>query len=417
MNLKENLEKYLPEIYRNHKVMSQLMAAFGEVLDGFSQSIDNFKHYNNYQRIDDNKLDYLAEQFDITFLRNISNERKRQFLSEAIDLYRTNGTEKSLLRIFRLIGWQVELDYCWIVDPAYFEENNTDVYTLTSMGGAQIHIEKNEIVFGDERVEYGNVFVDIYDVSGNRFDNQPIYGESYGVLVPAVSFVKVPYVKVIIKANDYDLFTSDYVDPSTGNIYSYTEAEEYAILEDIQSYFLDQSRPVHVAILDITTPLTLVDRIVTSPKDFLTVHTLNTGAVIDGSVVVGGYNIDRYILGESMGGFKVGTNDMSYYGIGETKPYEVINHIYPIGSTGAQKHYLLRDNSKLTIDIPEDTIVNILTSRMPGIQISKGNAQWAITASLRGGRSHTVELKNRFGLLINFTRELSRPVTIKLEYL
>ena len=301
MSLQNDLKKYLPEIYQSSKVMNEFLDSIGELLDGFKSNIDAVKDYNDYLNIDEDKLELLAKQYDINFPRNLGISRKRQHVRDAVSLYRSNGSERSLIRTFSLIGWKVTVDNCWIVNPNYYTDVITE-YNLTNELGTVVPLNKYDIIFGDSVIYDDGAYVDLYDASNNQFSKRPIYGESYNVYVSNPTFVKVPYIKISITTEDYDLFTADYVDPITSKIYSYTESENFSILSEIREYFLNQARPTHVAIIEISSPFNISDTLIYTIAESETTTTLDAGAAYDGSLTYG-VPIDRYILGETYGDF------------------------------------------------------------------------------------------------------------------
>lgn len=373
MELKDKLYKYLPEVYRSSSAMRDLCSAFGEILDGFKDSIENFDNYADYQKLDNEKIENLAKQFDIDFMRNISLERKRKVVGQAIDLYRTNGTEKSLERVFSLIGWKVKINYIWVVDPNEFATENT--YTFTNELGGSYSVSEYELVHGKEVIYNGEAFVDVVNASGDVFRKNPIWGETYNTKISGARLIKVPYIAIEITAEDYDLFTQKYVDPQTNKVYSYTEQENYKILEDIKSFFLDQSRPAHVALFQIATPFAFSDIITYEPADTLTMTTQNAGATYDGTLVYGGFNIDRYITGEQMGNFEYGTSAMSYYGIGETAPEESFT-VTLDNVVGKTKHWLLRDVTDVDLFLSYDVSIDVYVTKRNGREIITGDPEW-----------------------------------------
>lgn len=375
MALKDDLIKQLPQVYQNSDVMKDLCSAFGEVLDGFKENIENFDNYTDYQKLDTEKVENLAKQFDINFLRNISLERKKKVVSEAIDLYRTNGTEKSLRRVFSLIGWKVNINYTWVVDPTEFSQQST--YTFTNDIGGSYEVSEYEIVYGEEANYNGEIFVDVYNASGDVFKRYPIFGEIYNTHVSGARLIKVPYVAIEITAEDYDLFTQDYTDQTTNKVYSYTEQENYKILEDIKKFFLDQSRPSHVAIFQISTPFSFSDPILYGALDDPTIETVNAGATYDGTLVYGGFHVDRYIQREQMGGFEYGTSTMGYYGIGTLPPEESFS-VTLDNEVGPTKHWLLRENTTIDLYVPYDASIDVFVSKQNGREIITETPEWEL---------------------------------------
>jgi phage tail P2-like protein len=253
-----DLKKYLPEAQRNSVPLNEFLDAVGELLDGFKTAIDDVQKYNDFQLIEEKHLDNLAKQFNVDFPRNMSVTRKREYIREIISLYRAKGTTKSVQRIFRLIGWDVDIDEYWIVNPVWYQ-NPTDKYTLTNEQGSSYQIGLYETIVGNTKIyKTDKIYIDIIDKAGNVYPKKQIYGEPYKV-DEEINFVKVPYIRINVKSEDFDLFTSDYVE--NGNLYSYDTSEEFEILSSIKTYLLDKIRPATVAIVEISTPFSLSDTI------------------------------------------------------------------------------------------------------------------------------------------------------------
>ena len=264
MAFKDTLKTFLPESQQGNLSLDQFLDAVGESLDGFKQAIDDFQTYNDFQEITEDNLDILAKQFNVEFPRNMSLIRKRGYLREIVTLYRSKGTIPSMERVFRLIGWEVDITEQWIINPSYYVDGVTD-YTLLNDTGDTITLNLYDKVGHVSTVtENGETFLTVIDVSGNSYPNQHIYGNEYKI-TPDVTFMKVPYVKIGVTSEDFDIFTQDYT--VDGKLYSYTTSEEFDILENIRSYFLQRERPSNVAILEISTPFDIADTIVYTVLD------------------------------------------------------------------------------------------------------------------------------------------------------
>jgi len=253
-----DLKKYLPAAQRNSTSLNEFLDAVGELLDGFKTAIDAVQEYSDFQLIEEKNLDDLAKQFDIDFPRNMSVERKREYLREIVTLYRSKGTTNSVKRIFRLIGWDVDIDEYWIVNPAWYAQP-TDTYVLTNETGQSVNLGLYDTIIGNVKT-YKNdkIYIDLVDPSGNVYPKKQIYGEPY-LVDEDTDFVKVPYIRINVKSEDFDLFTADYT--QDGNIYSYDSGEEFEILTSIKDYMLDRIRPATVAIIEISTPFLISDTI------------------------------------------------------------------------------------------------------------------------------------------------------------
>lgn len=266
MALKDDLKNKLPEYQRGNTQLDQLLEAVGELLDNFKQEINNHGNFSDFELIEEKNIEALAKEFDIEFPRNMSERRRRDYLREVVTLYRSKGTKRSLERVFRLIGWQVEILEYWIVNPEWYEVNGSP-YTLTNEQGASFELaydpnstdEVYEPIEGEIKTAQERLLVNLTDPSGNNYPNRQIYGQVYGV-PDDVTFMKVPYIKVRVTVEDFDLFTSNYTGED-GNTYAYDSSEEFEIYQAIQDYFLPRIIPAHVAVLSVSTPFKLDDTI------------------------------------------------------------------------------------------------------------------------------------------------------------
>jgi len=294
MSLQDNLKKYLPQSQQGNLSLDEFMDSIGELLDNFKTAIDDFQTYNDFALIKESQLDNLAKQFDVEFPRNMSDERKRHYLRDVVTLYRSKGTKKSLERVFRLIGWEVEIKEYWIVNPDWYASPSS-IYTLTNELGATFDLGLYDTINGDnEYYRNDKIYIDLVDLQGNIYPQRQIYGSSYKV-IDLVNFIKVPYVKISVTSEDFDLFTAPYVED--GNAYSYDNTEEFEILTYIREYFLDRIRPANVAILEISTPFQLSDSFV------FFVHSDTGGASLSGTPNISFNNADPYTITRDAGDF------------------------------------------------------------------------------------------------------------------
>lgn len=419
MSYEEELKTLVPQIHRS-KSVDEFLEATGSVLDGFRDAINDLSNATDFELVDERRVDLIAQEIGVEFLRSISLDRKRQLLREAIDLYRTNGTEKSLYRIFKLIGWDVTLEYCWIIDPDWFSAHG-NTYILTNDEGAETPITNYQIVFGEEDVTTDGVFVTIKDQFGNLFPKRPIYHENYRTKVVGPSFVKVPYIRIVVTAEDYQLFIKPSTNAVTNQIYEYSDDERFQILQDLRNYFIEQTRPAHVVIYEMSTPFQLEDKITYMFFEDFQIQTLNAGAKFDGTLVCGGYDIDRYVPGETMGGFRFGQSDMNYYGIGESAPEQRFTRRYAAGTRGRQLPLLLRKNTQLILDVPDDTTVMISASKQNGKQVMSStpdwrNAEWEHIISVSDVSNYPVEIEGFLTMSINITSPSSQDITMEVVY-
>lgn len=406
MALKTDLKTFLPEHMRGSDVLNQFLDAAGELFDNFQLEIDGMKEFSDPINLNEDDLEQLAKQLDVDFPRNLGIERRRQYISEVVDIYRSNGTLRSLLRSFKLIGWDVDVYEAFIVDPSYYDTNS--VYSLVNPEGESVDLYKYDIIVGTE-VEYGREkFVDLIDAGGTVYPRTPIYGESYYGAVPSPSFVKVPYIKITINSEDYDIFTSDYQDPDTGTIYSYTTSETYQILDEIKNHFIEIARPAHVAILEISASFGFTgadaDTLWISLLDStFSVTTQSTGALYDGTLAYG-VPMDRYILGETMGDFEYGTTNLLYYGVDEDAPDVNFVRTYGIGESGIQDYVPTRKHTTIEVTVPADVTGGVLVYVYDDdrVNIAQGTATpILLTTVSAGATAQVIEIEGYFAVQLN----------------
>jgi hypothetical protein len=492
MALKDDLKKKLPEYQRGNDALDQLLDAVGELLDNFKQEIDNQANFSDFELIEEKNIEALAKQFDIEFPRNMSLRRRRDYLREAVTLYRSKGTSRSLERVFRLIGWQVEIVEYFIVDPEWHEINGA-TYTLTNEQGASFNLTYDPTstdqvytpIEGEIKTSQDRLLVNLTDPSGNIYPNRQIYGQNYAV-DDDVTFMKVPYIKIRITVEDFDLFTSDYIGED-GNVYTYDTSEEFEIYQTIQTYFLPRIIPANVAILSVSTPFALDDTIqwviqdttgvAADPSDNLTfvaasntitrsagsfitdgyknedfinisgttnnngrfkirqvtattlyvytdypvvdegpvastvsnesfrIESKNAGLKYNGLASYGHYNIDPYILGESMGQYKYDSNsEFEYYGVRETNPQDIVVRNYGSDITvGSQPIINIRKNTNLQISVPASPVQSVIVYGVKNspAQRTIDPPDFEIIDILNENESLNVDLKDYFGIFLN----------------
>lgn len=383
--------------------MNELMDVVGEMFDGFEVYIDGMKEYTDPLKLDEDRLEQLAQQMDIKFPRNMSLNRRREYVSEAVDIYRSNGTMRSLLRSFKLIGWDVDVFEVFIVEPSYYD---TEVFlTVSNDSGESVELYKYDKIFGKEVLNGQEVVVDLEDAGGAKYPGRPIYGQKYAGSVSTPAFVKVPYIKIKINTEDYDFLTQDYV--VGGVTYSYTDSEDFQILEEIKNHFLTVARPAHVALLEVAAGFGFTggnaDSFYMALSDpTFTISTENVGAKYDGTLAYG-ISTDRYILGETMGGFQYGNTVMNYYGVDEDAPNDSYSRSYAIGSIGLQDYLPTREHSTITITVPSDATVDILGYTGRRDLILAGSVGSTVITTETNVSAKVIEIHNWFFIRINVT--------------
>jgi len=160
MSLKDTLGLKLPLFHQGSTSMDEFMSSVGELLDGFKNAINDFQKYDDFDLIPEPLIKELASQFGVSFPRNVSEKRRRDYLREIITLYRSKGTKDSLKRVFRIIGWDVEIDEFYIISP---KSNVTYPYTITNDEGSSFIVNAlyDKLSMSKQSYKNNKVYVDL----------------------------------------------------------------------------------------------------------------------------------------------------------------------------------------------------------------------------------------------------------------
>jgi len=249
MTIEKQIVNNLPASLQGYANVNSLFGALGEFLDDIRIQIDEFDNHNDSALVSESRLDTLAMNFGVNYPRNLNREEKRTLIRDIVNIYRAKGTVRAIKHIFKLVGWNVELEYVWI-------DKNIKKSSYTY---------PDDYYIGTEKRYATGIYADVTDNASNIFTQVRIYGEDYPAGAPqsTMELIKTPYLKVIVTAEDYRLFTEDYVAPD-GTVYSFTDTEKFNIVQDIFDFFVEKGRPANVAVIEVITPFDLHDTIDTT---------------------------------------------------------------------------------------------------------------------------------------------------------
>lgn len=375
------------------------MTGIGQYLDEIKDEINERKYITDGTKLRSGLLDIFAQQFDIDFPKAISETKKRIQLRDAIDAYRQTGTEDALLRIFRLIGWEVKIDHVW---------------TIYDGAETNIPLTTGQFIFGKEVFDTttGKFFVDLYDDFGNTYQKVPYYGENYPDGING-QVIKTPYIRIVINQSDYSDYVSDYTDPETGVKYTYTNTEQFGIITNAIEYFLNEGRPANVAILDMLTFVNLLPETVPVPTDIcVPVPCVNPGEYNGEFVYNSGMDIGRF--GEVYETLKYGPDAPVY--IDPTPPDVEFVRSYPIGSSGAQMHIQTRAG-KSFIEVTGSDAADVIEIQVTNTKRLELNniATYFVLQTLTGNTSYPpIELVGFTAVRLYFPTTTVGETTIKV---
>lgn len=242
-------------------------------------------------------------------------------------------------------------------------------------------------------------YVTVKDGTDITYERLQILGEEYPVAHRSTNnkVVKTPYVRITVTKEDYNLFTSDYVDPNTGKIYSYTDTERYKITQEVINYFMNEGRPANVVITEISTPFSLSDILNFIPQDGGITFTLFASVWSYDGTVNYGMDTDRYVLGENYTGFNFGGSNIH---INNTPADVTVNRVYPIGTTGLQEYVPTREIAKVKVVVPADAQIRVYGSKTDRINLAKGNFTTELIGSA-AGETKLFDVVGYFATMIN----------------
>ena len=384
-DLKDTIKKYLPSYVRDKTELGEFTDGVGNLLDSFKSAINDMKFYLDPNKIDSSYLDALGNQFDLNFPKGITEDKKRIQIMDAIHTYRSTGTRSALLRIFRLIGWDVTVDELWVVMPG----DTVPVGVPVGVG---------EVIFGEEAFDLsdGKIYANLYDDFGNTYNHIKAKGEKYADGITG-TMSKLPYIRITINAQDYGDLTQDYLDPDTDIPYSYTSSEQFSIVQETIKYFLESGRPANVVIYDINTFFRLFEDEFPTISDSSVLTPFAHGKY-DGSSVYG-VGLDLVNFDETYELLQFGTE----VPIDLAPPTIEVDRTIPAGVSGPQMHLQSRSNAEVVITSAPTVDIVIQTSTSTRKSIAAGTAAWVDAYTIVAGSPFpfTLAITNVRGVRLN----------------
>lgn len=278
MSYKETLINRIPEAFQDNQGVIDYLSVAGELFDEYSNTIQNMDTYRDFHGNDLKRLRQLAIDFGMNFPRNLDEDMQRTIVRDIHDIYSRVGIKQFTDWVFRVIGWEIEIENAWLPNPDQYDPSIADIHKLNDYGGNTSAILTNfyeadyrAFFIGESYVANdGNVYF-----RGRRFfdkeqsiDQLEIVGEDYDELTKYRTRDKVgatPYVFVNVKEENYTNFLNSYVYQPTGEVFAYNRLEQFTVIENILNYYVyEEFRPTHVRVVIIVKTETV--------EDFVTVY-------------------------------------------------------------------------------------------------------------------------------------------------
>lgn len=273
MNFKTLLPQRIPESVQGDNELREYLEVCGELFDAFADTIREMDHYHDPVLVPETRLRELAKQFAMEFPRNLDPELQRIIIRDLDAIFHKNGATDVINWIFRLIGWEVELEYAWVLNPEYYDPEIVKMFNLSDYGKQQeppiitnfYSRDYRSFLLGEEYVfDNGTYFRGrrFFDKRDSYLKNE-IVGEHYEAVTKTRTADKVmstPYLFIRVSEESYNIFIQPYVDEETGEAYDYTEVEFFNVVDNIFNFFMfNVNRPTNVRVVIVVAPQFLDD--------------------------------------------------------------------------------------------------------------------------------------------------------------
>lgn len=281
MDLKDYLKKNIPEFQQGNPSLDSYLDAAGDFLNGIKEAIEHFDYSHDYEQGEEYNIEYSLRGQGLDIPRALPLEIKRFIVRDLQEILIKNGTEDSLKHSLRLIGFNAEIRRGWLPSP----RNMRKGFIKDPVTGEMRRYDVNkyvytEMLYGTEKVTEDGVFFDGYRYNDtfqeDVIENLPILGETYKTF-PAndVAVSKTPYIIVRFEEGDFNVTVEDYVDPETGETYTYSSDEEFRLVNEVIQYFISgQQRPSTIRVIIIVSLQPFEDEF-SVEEDYVDTHTYN----------------------------------------------------------------------------------------------------------------------------------------------
>jgi len=102
MKLQSSYLEYLPALFRDDEFMGQFLLIFENILKPVENTVDNLALYFSPLMTPEPLLPWLASWVDLTLDPTWPEERRRELVKSAAELYRWRGTKRGLSEYLRI---------------------------------------------------------------------------------------------------------------------------------------------------------------------------------------------------------------------------------------------------------------------------------------------------------------------------
>jgi len=102
MKLQSNYLEYLPALFRSDEFMGRFLLIFESILKPIENTVNNAALYFDSQMTPEPLLNWLASWIDLTLDPTWPEEKRRELVKSAAELYRWRGTKRGLTEYLRI---------------------------------------------------------------------------------------------------------------------------------------------------------------------------------------------------------------------------------------------------------------------------------------------------------------------------
>jgi phage tail-like protein len=105
--LQSSYLEYLPGVFRDDELMGSFLLIFESILKPVESTVDNITSYFNPLITPEPLLPWLASWLDLSLDQTWPEERRRELVKSAAELYRWRGTKRGLIEYLRIYSGSI----------------------------------------------------------------------------------------------------------------------------------------------------------------------------------------------------------------------------------------------------------------------------------------------------------------------
>jgi len=155
--LQSSYIEYLPALFRDDEFMTQFLLIFESILKPIENTVDNAALYFDPLMTPESLLPWLASWVDLTLDPTWPEERRRELVGSAAELYRWRGTKRGLIESLRIYTGSVPEISEYIPGMSLDQETKLGINTQLGSSGEGHHFTVILELGEDSEIDVGTV--------------------------------------------------------------------------------------------------------------------------------------------------------------------------------------------------------------------------------------------------------------------